>query len=173
MRQRCINPKAEGYCYYGAKGITVCDEWSSFEKFLEDMGERPSPKHSLDRIDGTKGYYKENCRWATIDEQARNKSRNRWLEFNGEKLCIQDWATKLGISGDCISFRLKKGLPLELVLTSKKRPGRHHYLFFKGEEMTLKEIASEIGVNYNSFHGRFTKNNRDLAKTLTHFGASI
>jgi len=73
MRKRCNQKSEKSYASYGAKGITVCDEWKSFWKFLEDMGERPSPIHSLDRIDNSKGYSKENCRWATPKQQHENR----------------------------------------------------------------------------------------------------
>lgn len=72
MRQRCLYPRHASYQKYGAKGITICDEWrDSFSAFLRDMGARP-PGKTLDRIDGTKGYFKDNCRWATPKEQAAN-----------------------------------------------------------------------------------------------------
>lgn len=74
MKQRCTNPKARGYDRYGGAGITVCDRWMySFENFYADMGDRPSSEHSLDRIDGSKGYSPNNCRWATRSEQQKNR----------------------------------------------------------------------------------------------------
>jgi hypothetical protein len=77
MKQRCYNPNAKYYDIYGGRGITVCGEWKDdFAKFFEDIGERPSANHSLDRIDGNKGYSKDNCRWATAVEQGRNQRVN-------------------------------------------------------------------------------------------------
>jgi hypothetical protein len=74
MKQRCLNVKNKDYKYYGGRGILVCERWlSSFRNFLEDMGERPSENHSIDRLNNDKGYYKENCRWATRSQQQRNK----------------------------------------------------------------------------------------------------
>jgi hypothetical protein len=73
MLQRCTNPRHISYPRYGGRGISVCDEWRSFERFLADMGEKPSPAHSIDRINNFVGYSKNNCRWATSKEQAQNK----------------------------------------------------------------------------------------------------
>lgn len=76
MKSRCYNPKARGYAGYGGRGIAVCDRWRySFENFLADMGERPSPEHSLDRIDNDGNYEPGNVRWATRSEQQRNRTR--------------------------------------------------------------------------------------------------
>ncbi|MEV9640416.1 hypothetical protein ABZ756_06935 [Mammaliicoccus sciuri] len=73
MIQRCTNPKSIDYKNYGGRGITVCDRWLDFTNFLEDMGERPTPKHSIDRVDVNGNYEQANCRWATRLEQNRNQ----------------------------------------------------------------------------------------------------
>lgn len=91
LRNRCLNPASQDYTYYGARGITVCDRWLSFENFLQDMGERPGPGYTLDRINSDGGYSKENCRWTTRREQARNRAYAKtksWLlaEILGVKI---------------------------------------------------------------------------------------
>lgn len=73
MRDRCNNPRNRAYRNYGARGITVCERWESFDAFLADMGKRPSPRHSVDRIENDRGYEPGNCRWATKKTQGRNR----------------------------------------------------------------------------------------------------
>lgn len=73
IKQRCTNPNNEEYDRYGGSGIAICKEWDSFENFYNDMGERPSKNHSIDRINNELGYSKSNCKWSTIFEQAQNK----------------------------------------------------------------------------------------------------
>lgn len=71
--KRCFNVNRPNYKDYGGRGISACDKWLSFEGFFEDMGDRPSADHSIERIDNDKGYYKENCKWALPREQSRNQ----------------------------------------------------------------------------------------------------
>lgn len=91
-KDRCTNPNTPYYSSYGGRGIKMCDRWArSFEAFLEDMGERPSPKHSLDRIDNNGNYEPGNCRWSTMEEQANNRRSNRAFSAFGESKTIADW----------------------------------------------------------------------------------
>ena len=87
MKGRCSNPRNKSYHNYGARGIFVCREWiDSFEKFITDMGRRPSKNHSIDRIDNSKGYSPSNCKWVTRKEQSNNQRSNVMISFMGERI---------------------------------------------------------------------------------------
>lgn len=123
---RCYNEKALSFKMYGAKGVTICNRWrESYLNFLEDMGERPFGT-SLDRIDNSKGYFKENCRWATPKEQACNQSSNRTLSAFGKSQCVSLWEKETGIKSSTIRSRLKYGWSIEdslsIPLRNKKKP---------------------------------------------------
>lgn len=108
VKHRCYKEKNCRYKYYGAKGVKMCDRWlNSFENFIADMGFKPSPLHSLDRFPNKEGNYEPgNCRWATIEQQARNKSNTHNITYKGKTLCLTDWAKELGISKGCLEGRI-------------------------------------------------------------------
>jgi hypothetical protein len=97
MRERCGNPNNKRYKDYGGRGIAVCERWSIFENFLADMDSRPSPEHSLDRIDPNGNYEPGNCRWATPFEQQNNTRRNASLTIDGRKQTLAQWEHEAGI----------------------------------------------------------------------------
>lgn len=106
MRRRCTQESNASYERYGEVGITVCPEWDDFKKFLEDMGPKPSPMHTIDRIESTKGYYKENCRWATPVEQVRSRSVTTMITYKGETKPLAEWAEILNIKYVTLKKRL-------------------------------------------------------------------
>lgn len=120
MRQRCNNPENTAYKRYGGRGIKVCRRWDKFENFLSDMGKRPSPELSIDRINNNKGYSKSNCRWGTDEEQRRNKSNNRWIEADGKKMILADWAKYFGMYTQNLYRDLKKWSIEEIILRRQK-----------------------------------------------------
>jgi hypothetical protein len=115
MLTRCHNCSNENYQRYGAHGIQVCDRWrNSFAAFLEDMGERPSLRHSIDRYPDKDGNYEPgNCRWATRGQQNRNTRRNVMLTYKGETLCMKDWSYRTGININTLHARLARGWTIE------------------------------------------------------------
>lgn len=99
MKERCQNPTNKSYHNYGGRNISVCERWLiSFETFFDDMGYRPSAKHSIDRINVDGNYEPKNCRWALSKEQGRNRRDTRFLTFRGQTRALTEWAEILGIS---------------------------------------------------------------------------
>lgn len=92
MRQRCLDKKNKAYPRYGGRGIKICDRWSDFEMFLKDMGNRPTNRHTIDRINNDGNYCPENCRWATYTAQARNKNNTILLTYDGLTKSLAEWA---------------------------------------------------------------------------------
>ena len=110
IKARCHSVGSVSYAWYGGRGIRVCERWfDSFENFFADMGPRPSKAHSVDRIDNDGNYEPGNCRWATRKEQQRNKRNNRLITYNGETMCLEAWADRLGIGWATIHERLDRG----------------------------------------------------------------
>ena len=110
MKNRCYNENNVGYHIYGGAGITVCDRWkNSFENFYEDMHQGYRDDLTIDRIDPTKGYSKDNCRWATYAEQNRNKRNNRNITINGVTKVLTDWCDEFGISFGTVIGRIERG----------------------------------------------------------------
>ncbi|ASQ11855.1 hypothetical protein CDO22_17840 [Sinorhizobium meliloti] len=108
MKERCSNPKQSRYERYGGRGIRVCREWEDFARFIEDMGPRPSTKHTIERIDNDGDYEPSNCRWATWKEQANNRSSNVLLTIGAERLSLSQWAVRSGVDRMTIKERAKR-----------------------------------------------------------------
>lgn len=107
IKSRCYNPKNPKYKNYGARGITMSDEWKNdFMAFYNDMGPRPSPEHSIDRKDNDKGYYKDNCRWATGREQNNNRRNNLLYEFDGAWKSLAEWCRVLEMNYHTVYQRI-------------------------------------------------------------------
>jgi hypothetical protein len=122
MRRRCTELRR--WEYYGSRGIKVCDHWNeSFEEFVAAVGPRPSPQHSIDRIDNDGDYVPGNVRWATAKEQMRNTRMNRLLSFAGKTLTLVEWGERTHLGPVTISQRLKRGWSIEDALT--KPPQRY------------------------------------------------
>lgn len=110
MKNRCHNATADRYDRYGGRGIKICDRWlESFENFLADMGEPPSPQHSLDRIDVNGNYEPSNCRWATQKEQSNNKQSSRKVTIDGITLTAKEWSERSGVPYKTVWHRLGAG----------------------------------------------------------------
>lgn len=173
MRTRCNNPNASDFHRYGGAGVTVCDAWnSSFLAFLQDMGERPE-NMTLDRVDGTKGYYKGNCQWATPSEQLRNTRVNRRLEYKGETKCLAEWAEVVGLRSGTLARRLNKGwsvakaLETPLGATRKGVAHNERKFTYRGEARSIKAWAKTTGLKYATVHKRISKYGMTIEEALT------
>ncbi len=128
MLVRCYNPKRSSYKWYGAKGITVCDEWHTFENFLRDMGVRPDGM-TLDRKDNALGYSKDNCRWADATTQARNSVQVVWVEIDGVSKRLVEWCEELCVPINTVRARVKnQGMDYATAITKSCHPIRHEAL---------------------------------------------
>lgn len=118
MRRRCEDLSSKKAHLYAKKGVGVCLRWQSFECFLSDMGVAP-PGMSLDRINGDLGYFKENCRWATAEQQGNNTSANRNITHDGRTQSIAKWAQEIGIKQNTLAYRIRRGWTVERALTER------------------------------------------------------
>ncbi len=135
--QRCLNPKCGEYHNYGGRGITVCARWqNSFAAFQDDLGRRPDSSLSIDRIENEQGYWCGktecpdcgpakrllNCRWATDDEQSRNRRGLRWIVHDGKKQRLVDWAREHSIPANVLGARLNLGWSFEKAVSTPVAP---------------------------------------------------
>ena len=138
IKDRCLNPNSPAFPRYGGRGIKVCLRWRSFPQFAEDVGERPSSAHSIDRINND-GHYScgkctdcrergwvSNWRWATKSEQARNRHTTRRLTLDGNTKSVVEWSLETCLRSDTIRMRLKRGWSVERALTEPLCENRSH-----------------------------------------------
>ncbi len=120
-RERCFNPKNKKYPIYGGRGIRVCERWRrSFMNFIFDMGQKPTPQHTLERKDGTLGYDKNNCVWALYTVQNNNRSSNRHLVVGGVKMTVAQASKATGIPHATILSRLDVGKSDQEAISAEK-----------------------------------------------------
>ena len=126
MIRRCHNPHDEKYRIYGDRGIAVCERWHDVNNFISDMSEGYQKGLQIDRKDNNDGYYKENCHWVTRLQQARNKSNNVKITFNGKTLCIKEWSECCHINYGTLVERIRVlNWPIEKALTQPPRKGNY------------------------------------------------
>lgn len=121
MKERCYNKNNKSYVHYGGRKISVCEEWKNSFKSFYEWATKNGYKEGLtiDRINNDDIYCSKNCRWVNRKIQNRNYSRNHLITYNGQTMCIADWANKLNINKATILFRLKKNKPLDIVFSQK------------------------------------------------------
>lgn len=125
MLMRCNNPHVKNYNNYGGRGIKVCDRWSGdlgFENFVNDMGERPTPEHTLDRVDYNGDYEPSNCRWATHEAQCNNKRNNSYVVLNGEEITCAQLCKRYGFYYTYVTYQLRQGIDINFIIKNQLRP---------------------------------------------------
>lgn len=144
MLCRCNDKNHASYKNYGGRGIFVCKRWGSFSSFLEDMGSKPIG-YSLDRINNDEGYSKNNCRWATIKEQANNCRKNRYIEINGLRLSVSQWAERTGARTSTLFSRLRTG---KSEYDSIMKPVAKKGDWSKGRELVERKLCKICGNKF-------------------------
>lgn len=169
MKTRCYNLNHSRYAEWGGRGITVCERWrTSFKNFLADMGEVPSPYHTLDRIDPNGNYELVNCRWATRSEQQRNRRDSQMLTFKDRAQSIYDWAEEVKLPVHLLQSRIKRGWSLEktlTTLTNNKFSPRGRLITYQGETKNITQWAVSTGISYRAMWNRLN-NGRPIDEVL-------
>lgn len=164
MRDRCHNPNCRDYVRYGGRGITIDPAWDNFEQFLEDMGLRPSPEHSIDRKNNELGYSAANCRWATAQEQALNRRSNVPMTYAGKTQTMSAWAKELGVPYTCFHERMRHGWSVEEILSTPVQKRR--MVTYLGRTQSVHAWSKELGVDGSTVNYRIRKGMDPLESLL-------
>ena len=172
MIQRCENPKATFYIHYGGRGIKVCEHWHKFENFYEDMGNCPD-NLELNRINNNNGYFKENCKWSSKQEQMRNTRSNINITFKGKTQCISAWAQELNINIHTLFNRIntyKWSIEKAFTTPVRKMDTRieisNKIFIINNQAKTLKEWATHYNINIYTVIQRINYLNWDVQEAL-------
>lgn len=145
--ERCYSQYSKSYIEYGGRGIKVCDRWrNSFLHFLDDIGEKPEGKYSLDRIDNNGDYEPDNVRWATDEQQSNNRRNIIFLTYKDETKPLSQWAKDIGLKRKTLACRIKRGWTIEEiletpVLTNKmKWQFKREKLMDETKDMLMRDI---------------------------------
>lgn len=147
MRQRCTNPRKREWPHYGGRGIKVCDRWmASFVAFFADVGQRPSPAHSIDRINVDGDYEPGNVRWATQQQQVENTRTVRLVTIDGKTQTVAAWEREKGLSKGQVRSREAAGWTLVDAITTPS---------IKGQKRVMK-AQRDYSTYQRDWHGRYT-----------------
>lgn len=122
MKDHCLNSNNPMYKYYGKRGIKICNRWiNSYKNFIKDMGYKPSPLYSLDRINVNGNYEPWNCRWATMKQQTSNRRNNRLFTYKGVTKHLDDWANESSIGFSTFKTRIYRGWEFSKAFITPRR----------------------------------------------------
>lgn len=179
---RCENPNDKAYHLYGGRGIRVCNRYrEAFQNFWDDLGQKPSRKHSIDRIDNDLNYscgkcddcknngWEMNLKWHTQLEQMRNTRMNVWYEYEGEKLIVTDWARKLNINPVVFGKYIRKHKSIEKAIKHYTTPNKNgrRLLEHNGESHTIADWARKLNVEIKTFWSYL--NRHSIGDTVLHY----
>jgi hypothetical protein len=146
MRDRCRNPNSQDYKNYGGRGISVCDRWNLFENFIEDMGSKPTPGHTLERNCVNKGYSPDNCSWIPNEDQPHNRTITVRLTYNGETKPLSIWAKERNLDPKLVRSRISRGMSVEKALSTSKYDSKGRQTsfraLFKGSFPILRPVLA-------------------------------
>jgi len=157
IKSRVLNESDERFSYYGGRGIDMSPDWeNSFEAFYADMGEPPSKHHQIDRINNDKGYWPENCKWATVTEQGNNKRNNIILTHNGKAQTLAEWCREIGIEHGTAKRRYYKYPDdPEVVLSVERLSCGPTYTVEGIAYDSLSKVAKAYGMSASGCYSRF------------------
>lgn len=154
---------------YTKRGIVVSEELQDFKVFFDCVGEAPSSKHTLDRINNDKGYERGNLRWATPRENSCNRADTRYYDYRGKLMTIVEIEPFLECPVNTFVSRLRRGWTLEESMGKSKLPNRrmNDLINFDGQEKTLGQWARDLGVSRTTLYDRLNKLGWSIEKTLS------
>lgn len=172
MRERCYNPREISYKRYGARGISVCDEWRNSSRLFVEwaLANGWVPGLQIDRINNDGPYSPENCRWITRSQNLRNCRSNRIVTFNGDSLALIEWSERTGIPYSALVARLNKGWSVEQALTQPARPQLRRTTEINGERISVSEAAKRTGLSQYAIYNRMRRGwepSRAMTETRT------
>lgn len=164
MRYRCLNSKSPEYDKYGGRGIQICAGWGTFQSFHADLGNKPSPEYSIDRINNNGHYscgkcnecikngWSMNCRWATPLQQSNNTRRNVRITKDGKTLTVTEWAKEMNVSVSTLRVRSARGLSLQEIIApvKKRKAGTKGPMPYSRVAMEF-QASLQVGDQFTSF----------------------
>jgi len=168
IKSRCCNPNCKAYKDYGGRGISICQEWLMFKNFEKDMyqsfckavSNKLLKEVTIDRIDNSKGYFKENCTWATHKQQSLNRRKSLVFTINGVRKSLVDWSHQYGCSYTTAYNKVKKGYNLNHALK------KHIPLYtYRGE--TTNQAAKRLGLSSRCVYDRIHRHGWSIKNAFT------